>query len=558
MFLPSSCLQRFGRKLNARSRFPTFQPLSGSYAHAYSSVRPGGSILSRNSKPRLPVKRPGGLINQDGRAIVLTDEQQFLLDRAVNEEKSLFFTGSAGTGKSILLREMVRRLQLKGRKVAVTASTGKAAVNIGGITIHSFAGLGITRLSESNILKRACGIRSVLRRWRETQILVIDEVSMVDAWTFDMLNRIGQEIRKNRKPFGGIQVIISGDFFQLPPVPEKGDGMDYSIDPLFAFEAGCWTEAWPETFKLTKVFRQEEPRLINLLNEMRLGNVSQGSATLLSHLSRELDFDDGILPTEIYPHRLTVDSANSKHMNRLTSELHHFEAEDTRREGANGIIITKDEADKILGHHAPKTLTLRAGAQVMCTKNIADSDIVNGSIGQVIDFLTLSEAERKGYPCLGVMPGMSKGIEKGTKDNTVMNLLRKWPLVHFADSGNYLVTAVDFRYENDLGLMKARRRQVPLTLAWAMTIHKAQGQTIPRLKVDLHRTFADGQVYVAISRCKTLEGLQVLNFSPRSVFANPKVIEWDKNLSLALKEQTAGSRDLYNAHSQDLALHKFA
>ncbi|KAB5588410.1 ATP-dependent DNA helicase pfh1 [Ceratobasidium theobromae] len=475
--------------------------------------------------------------NEKGGKITLTEEQKFVVKRVVEEGKSLFFTGSAGTGKSVLLREIIRRLHRKRRRVEVTASTGLAAVNIGGKTLHAFAGAGLGKLPVSEILKQISS--KAKSRWRETDILIIDEISMVEAWWFDLLNELSQELRENHEPFGGLQVVISGDFFQLPPVSE-----DKALTPKFAFEADSWTDTWPETFKLTQVFRQSDPKLINMLNEIRRGEVSNEAIELLTSLSREPKFDDGILPTEIFPFRKTAEMANEMQLRQLPDEPVDFVAVDLPGEDAES--ISEQEVKQILAKLAPIVLRLAVGAQVMCTKNFPGRDIINGSIGRVVEFMTQPEAKDHNYPILGMSGGRAKAdAPPPATDKKPI----KWPLVEFIDAGKYLVTRADFKSQNQDGEVIAHRPTIDFGLGndglfpvrgWLIIdpplppqIHKAQGQTIPRLKIDLRKTFADGQAYVAISRCKSLEGLQILNFSPKVVLVNPKVLEWDRKLALA-------------------------
>ncbi|CAE6405511.1 unnamed protein product [Rhizoctonia solani] len=187
----------------------------------------------------------------------------------------------------------------------------------------------------------------------------------------------------------------------------------------------------------------------------------------------------------------------------------------------------------MLEKRAPKLLALQIGAQVMCTQNIPDLNLVNGSIGRVVDFITPEQALGKNHPIAGASITLSDDDKAPRTSIKKQFKTQKWPLVKFVSSGIALMPPVDFILDNGVGGMRACRRQVPLVLAWALTIHRAQGQTIDRLRVDLAKTFAPGQAYVAISRCKTLDGLQVVNFSPSSVFVNNKVIEWDRQLAIA-------------------------
>ncbi|KDN35967.1 hypothetical protein RSAG8_11178, partial [Rhizoctonia solani AG-8 WAC10335] len=500
------------------------------------------SLLRRNlaSPSRINHKRASPrkeAIYQDGRRITLTEEQRFILSKVINDKANLFFTGSAGTGKSVLLREVIRRLRETvgdPARLQVTASTGIAALNIGGITLHSFAGIGLGELPVQDLLARIRGVKSTYNRWLKTQVLVIDEISMVSGKLFDLIDRVAREIRQSTRPFGGIQLVVSGDFFQLPPISDERDiNTGYEIDPPFAFESKCWKTTFPQAYKLTRVFRQTDTAFIRLLDELRHGITTDDTINILKGLHRPIKCNDGILPTEIYPHRHSVQRANLYHLAKLDTHQYTYQSIDKYGIDRHGYPVRIPDAEVMLEKRAPRTLALQVGAQVMCTHNITDSNLVNGSIGRVIGFATPEQALDEGYPIAGAALTIS---DDGTLKRPSINKqfrVQSWPLVKFVNSGEFLMPPVDFTLDNGVGGVRARRRQIPLILAWALTIHRAQGQTIDRLRVDLGKTFAPGQAYVAISRCKSLEGLQVVNFSPSSVFVNKKVIDWDNNLDVA-------------------------
>ena len=248
--------------------------------------------------------------------ISLSEEQQHVLDLVVNKNKSVFFTGSAGTGKSVLMRSIIAELRKKNKsspeRVAVTASTGLAACNIGGVTLHSFGGIGLGKEDVPALVKKIKRNAKAKNRWLKTKVLIIDEISMVDGDLFDKLEGIARVIRNNGRPFGGIQLIITGDFFQLPPVP---DFDNKARDPKFAFEAGTWSTAIHHTIGLTEVFRQKDPgkfllplaltttnRVVfaRMLNEMRLGVITDDTVSAFRKLSRKIQYDDSLEATELY------------------------------------------------------------------------------------------------------------------------------------------------------------------------------------------------------------------------------------------------------------------
>ncbi|OCB88619.1 hypothetical protein A7U60_g4217 [Sanghuangporus baumii] len=450
--------------------------------------------------------------------IFLSKEQMRILE-LVDKGHNVFYTGSAGTGKSVLLREIIKTLRKKyvtvPDAVAITASTGIAACNIGGVTIHSFSGIGLGIESAEELVKKIRKNKKAMARWLRTKVLIVDEVSMVDGDLFDKLSRIGAMIRKRSKPFGEIQVIVTGDFFQLPPVMKGSDSK-------FAFEAQTWNETISEhTYNLTKVFRQKDEDFVDMLNEMRFGRLTSRSISKFKSLSREIHYEDGMAATELFPRREDVDRSNSGRMTRLTTEEHKYVAVD------GGTITDLKQREKMLANFmAPSVLTLKVDAQVMLIKNV-DETLVNGSIGRIIKFMDPSQARDEGVSGLGD----EKGIEKQPKKPKSGQL---WPVVEFRIPGGYfkevMIVPESFKVELPNGEVQASRTQLPLILSWAMSIHKSQGQTLERVKVDLGKVFEKGQAYVALSRATSLDGLQVLNFDVKKVMAHPKVIEWSKSL----------------------------
>lgn len=451
--------------------------------------------------------------------IVLSQEQTQIL-QLVEQGKSLFYTGSAGTGKSVLLREIIKSLQKRYCKspdaVAITASTGIAACNIGGVTIHSFSGIGIGEGSAEDLSVKVRKNRKATSRWIRTKVLIIDEVSMLDGDLFDKLAKLGSIIRKSSVPFGGIQVVVTGDFFQLPPV-SKGS----SAAVKFAFEAQCWSQTIQRTFNLTKVFRQKDEEFVNMLNDMRFGKLSSLSIDRFKSLSRAIDYRDGIGPTELFPRREDVDRSNQSRMASLTAEEKQYTATD------GGSLKDPNQREKILSNFmAPKRLVLRVGAQVMLIKNM-DETLVNGSMGKVVRFVQ-PQFYRTEFD--EVNPNEKPKSEK--KKPTTNDMF--CPVVEFIlpnrTTRQALIEPETWRVEQPDGDVQVSRIQLPLILAWAMSIHKSQGQTLERVKVDLARVFEKGQAYVALSRATSLDGLQVLNFNATKVQAHPKVVEWSKTL----------------------------
>ncbi|KAL4268423.1 ATP-dependent DNA helicase PIF1 [Pleurotus pulmonarius] len=439
--------------------------------------------------------------------VKLSPEQAAVLN-TVKNGKSIFFTGSAGTGKSVLLREIIRTLGgSNSPSLAITASTGIAAVNIGGTTLHSWAGIGLGLEPAKNLAGKFLGqgkFRPVLDRWRVVKYLIIDEVSMLDGALFDTLETIARLVRRNEEPFGGIQLILSGDFCQLPPVPNTGkDGQQVPV--AFAFEAESWDRCVGRPITLTKVFRQKDQQFANMLNAMRFGNLKPEIVEVFQSLSRPVEYDDGIMPTELFPTRSEVANANRTRLNALPGRPLLYPACDVPGTNSNGQPIHPDAMARLLERLVvPKEVILKVDAQVMLVKNLLQGELVNGSVGRVTRFASVKDTAKTN---LGAILNPD---DKAAKAEIQTDSERLWPM----------------------GEMEASRVQIPLIHAWALSVHKSQGQTLDRVKVDLRRTFEKGQAYVALSRATNMDHLQVLNFNASKVVAHPRVISWYQDLEL--------------------------
>lgn len=510
----------------------------------------------------------------------LSSEQSEVLDAVMFGHKNVFFTGSAGTGKSFLLKTMIRRLRMRygPSAIGVTASTGLAATNIGGTTINRFAGIGLGLESSIRLCNRVRKSRSAADRWKTTKYLVMDEVSMIDATMFTKLNDVAKMVRGIDKPFGGIQLIITGDFFQLPPVSKRSssrrgkdvDGAD------FCFNCDAWRECIDETFLLTKVYRQSgDLELAEMLDSLRLGRLPPYIRQKFKALERPLRYPDGILPTELYPTRDEVERANRSRLNSLSGESMTFFAKDSYGpefapgRGGNGKHpgYLESVLDALM---CAKVLELKEGAQVMYIKNdMEDTSIVNGTIGKIVAFtssdlwsyfcLQFKEYERLAYQPLLTYASRFIGNREADLDHTLYEELiasnpaalgkvavlpaliarakrqqRRdlLPLAKFTvnTSEGYklkLVEPMDFASESNPNLV---RTQLPIILAWALSIHKSQGQTLSRVKVDLTRVFEKGQVYVALSRCTSTGGHEIVNFDERKVAVRKDVVRFYSKL----------------------------
>ncbi|XP_035114742.1 ATP-dependent DNA helicase PIF1 isoform X1 [Callithrix jacchus] len=435
-------------------------------------VEPQAGAEPSTEAPRwpLPVKR----LSLPSTKPQLSEEQASVL-RAVLKGQSIFFTGSAGTGKSYLLKRILGSLPPTG--TVATASTGVAACHIGGTTLHAFAGIGSGQapLAQCVALAQRPGVR---QSWLNCQRLVIDEISMVEADLFDKLEAVARAVRQQNKPFGGIQLIICGDFLQLPPVT-KG-----SQPPRFCFQAKSWKRCVPVTLELTKVWRQADQTFISLLQAVRLGRCSDEVTRQLQATAAHKVGRDGIVATRLCTHQDDVALTNQRRLQELPGKVHRFEATDSNPELAS----TLDAQCPV-----NQLLQLKLGAQVMLVKNLSVSrGLVNGARGVVVGF----EAEGRGLPQVRFLCGVTEVIRTD-----------RWTV---QVTGSQLLS----------------RQQLPLQLAWAMSIHKSQGMTLDCVEISLGRVFASGQAYVALSRARSLQGLRVLDFDPMAVRCDPRVLHF--------------------------------
>jgi ATP-dependent DNA helicase PIF1 len=444
---------------------------------------------------------PDAAINESQNS--LTKAQAAIVNLAKSGE-SFFFSGCAGTGKTFTLLSVIDALPQA--STYVTALTGIAASLLPhGTTLHSFAGLGHSTLDRENILKKVKANAQAVGKWTKAKTLIIDEVSMLSQELFELLDFLGRELRSRRSaPFGGIQIICCGDFFQLPPVSKAVTS--------YCFESSLWKEVLGErSFELLEIFRQKDPRLINLLNDIRYGTLSDETLRQLHYLRRPLTLPKGIVPTELVPLNATADAVNIRELEKLSpTPAVMYAANDW---GADPYAI--DMLGKITLF--PERLPLRVGAQVMLLKNNPNLKLWNGSRGVVIKFVETKSSIAKEYST----------IETCSKASAKYEYL---PVIRFSTGQEVVVGFDSFELEGTgKQKIKASRQQLPLRLSWAITIHKSQGMSLDYLKVDASRSFEAGQAYVALSRARSMEGLQVVGFDPRKCWCDPKVVDFYKN-----------------------------
>jgi len=488
----------------------------------------------------------------------LTKEQDMVIDLVVNKKANIFYTGSAGTGKSVILNNIVTKLgAIYGRDaIAVTASTGLAASTVGGVTLHKWAGVGIAQAPVQTLVNRVMKRRDILNIYKNTKVLIIDEVSMIDGTFLNKIEYIARSVRKSDRPFGGIQVVLTGDFFQLPPVQKRDNANGNNEKSIFCFESEMWQRCIHKTILLTKVFRQQDDELVKILNCVRFGDIEQQMARTLQNLSRNIEYDDGIFPTELYSTRREVELSNSRQLGSLPGDEHRYEAQD----------IATPEQRKLLDSSvmAERLLVLKENAQVMMLKNKPEVDLVNGTLGKVL-FFTTTKLMLKMNQMYRVIDDdtiidmrlVSEVIGKPIKRNSddFIREVQARPMSRANNLGELLNIAIQERDQKSIypyirwSIGKSKfynelvipdkfpvdlpgdktgieRTQLPIMLCWALSIHKAQGQTIQRLKVDLKNIFEAGQVYVALSRAVSMDNLQVLNFNAKKIRSNEKVKEF--------------------------------
>jgi len=398
-------------------------------------------------------------------------EQETALKR-LKSKKNVFITGSAGSGKTYVLNKYIKYLKKKQTKVAITASTGIAATHIGGVTIHSWSGLGIKQGVTPQDLEAMEEKKYLWDRFDKVDVLIIDEISMLHKKTFDDVNAVLKHFKRNNKPFGGIQVIFSGDFFQLPPI-----GHGETTREKFAFMANAWVEAEMQICYLTEQYRQDDERLTRLLNEIRSQEVNQDSVDMLDEMKNN-EFDDGLEAIKLYTHNVDVDMINELELEKLDTKIRKYKADTT---GKQNIVDTLKRS--VL---APEELILKVGAQVIFVKNNPDNGYMNGTMGKVVKFTTTN-----------------------------------YPVVELIDGTKVTADEMEWSISDESGKVQGSYKQIPLRLAWAITIHKSQGMTLDRAEIDLTKTFEAGQGYVALSRVKNFEGIKLVGYNEMSLRLDP-------------------------------------
>ncbi len=388
---------------------------------------------------------------------------------ALASAENVFLTGGAGSGKSYLLKEY---LKTTSAEIPVLASTGAAAVLVGGRTFHSFFGIGILEGGPGKTVERASKDKRVIKRIKEATAVIIDEISMIPGVVLDVAESVARKARGKAVPWGGLRVIAVGDFGQLPPVARPGQPRDW------AFQGRAWQESSFAPAVLQTPIRTKDPEFLEILNKVRYGICDNAVSQFLR--SREMRDSDGFEGTRLFARRDAVERENLIRLDSVRSEPMHFET--VYRGSGKYLEAIKKNAP------VPEALTLKKGALVMLRTNDPEGRFVNGSLGTVT----------------GMEPDIVQ-VKLSMTGRTVE------------------VEPVTFDYLDEEGKKVASATNVPLSLAYATTIHKAQGTTLDSILVDLSQLWEPGQAYVALSRARSPQALGVTRWAPRSILADPQV-----------------------------------
>jgi hypothetical protein len=424
--------------------------------------------------------------------------------------KNIFLTGAAGAGKTYLLNKYINYLKDNNVCVAVTASTGIAATHLQGKTIHSWSGIGVRDKLTIQNLEKLLTTKGIKRNYKKTKVLIIDEISMLHKHQLDMVDEIARYILGRDEAFGGIQVVLCGDFFQLPPVSSTA----LTEEKQFAFESSAWKKGDFNICYLHEQHRQGNDALLTILNDIRSGTAGEHTKVpLRTRYNKEPQ--GATKATKLYSRNINVDAINESELANIHGQEKTFTMTST---GFSALVEGLKKSCL-----APEHLKLKIGAEVMFIKNDAQGKYVNGT------------------RC--VVTGFDKSAEA-------------WPIVKTYRNQTLIAYPEEWRYE-DNGVVRAVITQVPLRLAWAITIHKSQGMTLDAAEIDLGDAFEPGMGYVALSRVRCLNGLKLMNLNEMALKVHPKILLHDnsfKNSSAAVVKylQDLSSNEISQCHSKIL------
>lgn len=414
----------------------------------------------------------------------LKPKQEKAYSHLVNGD-SIFITGVAGAGKTSVIKLFVKAYQ-HSRNIAVTSTTGTSALLLNGTTVHSYLGIGYGSEDVENLVSKIVQWKWLRKRWMELDCLFIDEISMLDPKLFDKIEEIARIVRDDKRPFGGIQIVISGDFCQLPCVGTNN----------FCFEANSWNKCIKQTIYLNEIIRQGDITFQQILNKIRMGIVDKQVKDVLDkRVGVKLNNSYGIKPTKLFSTNRNVDRVNNKELDKLAKDgrcFYEYEMDIVVYSHVKNKTAAKEKFMKYCT--APEVLQLCEGAQVMLLKNLdLQNGLANGSRGVITGFVGE-------MPVVRFLNGEERVID-------------------------YNVWEIE---ENEKKILRAQ--QIPLKVAFAITVHKSQGSSLDYAEIDLSEIFEYGQAYVALSRVKSLQGLSIINIDYECLQAHPRAVEYYNHL----------------------------
>lgn len=428
---------------------------------------------------------------------------------------NVFLTGEPGSGKTHTINKYSNYLKSHGVEPAITASTGIAATHLGGLTIHSWSGIGIKdRLTEYDLDKIASS-EYISKRVRKAKVLIIDEISMLSPDTLDMVDAVCREVKQSGESFGGMQVVFVGDFFQLPPIVKKNFDDDHNQEIFpdqgrgrFAFESNAWRRAKPIVCYLSEQHRQGDKKFLDLLTSIRKNQWKVEHREILER--RKVNISEVSKNTpKLFSHNVDVDGVNNNELAKISGESETF----SMLEEGNGILVSILKK----GCLSPESLALKTGASVMFTKNNHKEGYMNGTLGTIESFSTYTN-----NPIVKTRSGRLIEVEKA-----------------------------DWNIE-DNGKIKAKISQLPLRLAWAITVHKSQGMSLDEAVMDLSKVFEYGQGYVALSRVRSLSGLYLLGLNEKALKVHPDVFKQDTGFRDASDEARIAFKKMSDSELQTI------
>lgn len=404
---------------------------------------------------------------------------------------NVFLTGEPGSGKTHTINEYINYLKDNDIEVAITASTGIAATHIGGMTIHSWSGIGIKNKLDKYELDKIASTEYISKKIRRASVLIIDEISMLSSGTLDMVEAVCREVKQGTEAFGGLQIVFVGDFFQLPPIIKNQTDKNIQNKlieererSVFAYDSFAWESSRPFVCYLEEQYRQDDKDFLEILSAIRKDSFTKSHLETIKSRKVEKNKLPPNIP-KLFSHNINVDFVNNETLSKIEQEIHSF---DMSYDGKDALVSVLQK-----GCLSPEKLILKIGAEVMFTKNNQKEKFVNGTLGIVVGFEKINK-----YPVIRTKNGIlitASPMEWGIEEN---------------------------------GKILAKISQIPLRLAWAITVHKSQGMSMDSAIMDLGEVFEYGQGYVALSRVRRLSGLHIIGINEKAFKVHPEILKQDK------------------------------